>query len=81
VDLDLDAADRPARRDEPVRDRRVAVIRRAEHAEVRTANAGCQNWQPTASLDQKTRLALPWNTLLAGFVWIIQIVSPWGGST
>src|SRR5262245_15791398 len=28
-----------------------------------------------------TRLALPWNTLLAGLVWIIQIVPPWGGST
>ena len=36
------------------------------------------------SLDARThhaRLALPWNTLLAGLVWIIQIVSPWGGST
>ena len=28
-----------------------------------------------------TRLALPWNTFWAGLVWIIQIVSPWGGST
>lgn len=27
------------------------------------------------------RLPLPWNTLLAGLTWIIQIVSPLGGST
>jgi len=29
----------------------------------------------------QTRWAVPWNTLLTGLVWIIQIVSPRGGST
>jgi hypothetical protein len=36
------------------------------------------------SLDARiyqTRWAVPWKTLLAGLVWIIQIVSPRGGST
>ena len=50
------------------------------------------NWSPgrcrPAALERqlatrlhRARLALPWNTLLAGLVWIIQIVSPLGGST
>ena len=60
-------------------------------AEPQSIASGCTGLSATQadfasgrSLDTRThhtRLALPWNTLLAGLVWIIHTVSPWGGST
>src|SRR5439155_1402776 len=35
---------------------------------------------PRSRRAQCSRLALPWNTLLAGFTWIIQRTSAWSGS-
>jgi hypothetical protein len=46
-----------------------------------SGRAACVRQRVLDAGNHLTRLALPWNTLLAGLVWIIQSVSPWGGST
>lgn len=48
------------------------------HGVVVTAACGPSS---LATRTYHTRSALPWNTLLSGLVWIIQIVSPRGGAT